>query len=85
LQRHAVKTISAICRPGVNTDAGNLVLFKVVGAKVFNHGGIITQWPRFVHAVDPRVQEADATKHWLTAWKHMAIFDPWVNTENGNR
>ena len=77
--RHARKTIEGKCRGTVDAKPGSLILFKVVRSRLFNHGGIITQWPYMVHAVKPCVEEADATKHQMTGFTEMAIFDPWGN------
>ena len=41
---------------------GNLVLAKVCGSKLFNHAGIITAWPRVVHAAPEFVNEVDAAQ-----------------------
>ena len=77
LMRHARKTAETICRLGVEAAPGSLVLFRVARSKVFNHGGIVTAWPRMVHASSSGVAEQSAADHWLTGHREMAIFDPW--------
>ncbi len=77
LMRHARKTLSGIARPGIGALPGTLALFRVVGSPVFNHGSVVTNWPLAVHAVHPKVEEADMTKHWLTAYREVEFFDPW--------
>jgi cell wall-associated NlpC family hydrolase len=78
LMRHAPKVLDTICRFGsIDAKPGSLVLFRVVGSKLFNHGGIVIEWPMIIHAVDPKVKEANATTHWLTGRREMCIFDPW--------
>jgi cell wall-associated NlpC family hydrolase len=79
LMRHAPKVLDTVCLGIVAAKPGSLALFRVVGSKLFNHGGIITQWPRMIHAVYPRVTESIASTHWLTAHREMKIFDPWSN------
>jgi cell wall-associated NlpC family hydrolase len=77
IMRHAHKTLESVCRGGIEAKPGCLVLFKVVRSKLFNHGGIVTQWPMIVHAVDPCVREHNAINHYMTGHTEMAIFDPW--------
>ncbi len=77
LMRLARKTLEGIARPGLNAAPGSLALFRVAGSPVFNHGAIVTKWPFAVHAVYPKVEESDMSKHCLTAYKEVAFFDPW--------
>jgi cell wall-associated NlpC family hydrolase len=78
LRKFAPLKWKGICR-GHDIPAlpGDLVLFKVVSSTLYNHGAIVTQWPRCIHAVHPRVAEMRATLHPMTAFTEMAIFDPW--------
>lgn len=77
LLRFAHKTAEAVSFPTLEAKPGNIVLTRAVRSRVFNHGGIVVKWPRIVHAVDPAVQECDATSHCL--WSHQAVvvFDPF--------
>lgn len=77
LIRHAQKTVETVCMGVVDAKPGSLVLFRVAGSRLFNHGGIVTQWPFMIHAVDPRVREDNATTYYMTGHMHMAVFDPW--------
>lgn len=77
LMRSAPRVLEASCIGTVDAKPGSLALFKVVGSRVFNHGGIITKWPFMVHAADPCVKEINAVSHWLTARREVSIFDPW--------
>lgn len=81
LMRHAPKVLKTICRGRVNAEPGSLALFRVVGSKLFNHGGIVTKWPMMIHAEDPKVKEVNASTHWLTAHREVVIFDPWSKSE----
>jgi cell wall-associated NlpC family hydrolase len=78
LIRHARKALEGVCR-GAASEArpGCLVLFKSARSPLYNHGGIITDWPKIIHAVDPCVVESNATQHYLTSFAEMCIFDPW--------
>ncbi len=78
LMRHARKALEGVCR-GSSSEArpGCLVLFKTVRSPLYNHGGIVVNWPQIIHAVDPFVIESDATRHYLTSFTEMKIFDPW--------
>lgn len=77
LIRQARKVIEGHCRGTVDALPGSLIIFKVAGSRVFNHGGIIVRWPRIIHAVDPVVTENDATAHYMTAQTEMLVFDLW--------
>ncbi len=79
LLHHAKKTLETVARPGVKASPGSIALFRVAGSHVFNHGAIVAQWPKVIHAVHPAVEETDATSHWLTSYQQVAIFDPWSN------
>jgi hypothetical protein len=37
--------------PDPESAAANLVLARVSGSLVFNHGGVVTEWPMLVHSV----------------------------------
>jgi cell wall-associated NlpC family hydrolase len=80
--RYAHRVAEALCYPCLKAKPGNLVLTRAVGSRVYNHGGIVVQWPRIVHALDPCVEEADATTHRL--WDHqvMTVLDAF--TKRGN-
>lgn len=77
LIRHAPKTLDTICRGGIAAEPGTLALFRCVGSRLFNHGGIVTKWPMMIHAMADGVKESNATQHFLTSHMEMSIFDPW--------
>lgn len=81
LMRAAPKVLDSICRMNVKAQPGSLALFRVVNSKLFNHGGIITKWPFMLHAHNGGVREINASTHWLTAHRQVAIFDPWSKSE----
>jgi NlpC/P60 family putative phage cell wall peptidase len=78
LMRHAAKTLETVARGSQSAKPGDLVLFRVAGSRVFNHGGIVTQWPKMIHAVMPQVRTTDATLHPMTSHTEMVIFDPFA-------
>jgi len=77
LLRHARLVAETVCRRGVTAQPGSLALFRVVGSKVYNHGAIITEWPRGIHATADKVREVNLADDRLTAYRSMDIFDPW--------
>ena len=79
LVRHARVVAESVCRPGVRQALpGCLVLFRVARSRIFNHGAIVTSWPMGVHAYSDRVYESDLSKHRLTAYRELEIFDPFT-------
>jgi cell wall-associated NlpC family hydrolase len=77
LIRYAHKVLEGRCRGTVEVEPGSLILFRVVGSKYFNHGGILTHWPFMVHAEYPVVKERNCVTHHLTGFTEFAVFDPW--------
>ena len=74
-----------ICRPGEKPDPGFIVLFRSVNSERFNHGAIVTSWPRGIHACDGNVREGNLAAHRLTAYRSMDVFDPFVKIEDDPR
>lgn len=74
--RHAFKVVEGTCRYTFTTRAGCICMLKTAGSRVYNHGFIVTDWPNVVHAVPPRVEETDASRHPMIAYQHIAVFDP---------
>lgn len=77
LMRHARLVAETICRGTPDAAPGNIVLFRTVGSKRFNHGAIVTKWPFGMHTVHPKTIESNLTSHPLTGHHEMAIFDPF--------
>lgn len=76
--RYANRIAQTICRGGpMQFEAGNAVLACVAGAGLYNHGAIITRWPRAVEAVQPRVREIDVTRDPLWMGRSITVFDPF--------
>ncbi len=83
LLRHARLTAETVCRGAAQAEPGDLVLFRVAGSRVFNHGAIVTAWPRGVHAESDGVREADLVRHPLTSFATMEIFSPFGGQDAG--
>ena len=84
LVRFGFDAALTLCRADAQAQPGDLALFKVVGSKVFNHGAIVTAWPRGVHAGADGVHEITLTTHKLTASRPMEVFDPFAKMEPGS-
>lgn len=78
LTRLASLTAEFVCRVDAPAKSGDLVIFRAVRSKVFNHGAIVTGWPHGVHACPDGVREVNLTAHRLTAFKPMDVFDPFA-------
>jgi cell wall-associated NlpC family hydrolase len=78
LASHARRVAEAVARPGVAAaKPGCLALFRVARSKRFNHGAIVTEWPMGIHAYGDKVYESDLSRHRLTAYSAMELFDPF--------
>lgn len=75
VMRFAKKVSEGICYRDTPIKDGCFLLSKAANSRFYNHGGIVIQWPRLVHAVDPKVEECDATVHPLWALREIAVFD----------
>lgn len=82
LTRLAALTSEFICRVDAKALPGDLVIFRAVNSKVFNHGAIVTSWPHGVHACADGVRESNLATHRLTAFKPMDVFDPFAKIES---
>jgi len=75
VMRNTEKVLEGVAYKTTVIRPGCLILTRTPSAKFFNHGAIVTDWPKIVHAVTPQVEEVDATKHWLWAYRPIAAFD----------
>ena len=81
LMRYATKTFEGVGYAKTAVKAGNVLVVRAAGtqSKVFNHGAIVTSWPKALHAVNEGVQEFDVTSHPMWSFQPIAVFDPWEN------
>jgi cell wall-associated NlpC family hydrolase len=77
LMKYAAKTVEGVAFGTPAAQPGDLVLFRVARSRVFNHGAIVTNWPKAIHAAGAKVSETDVTQNPLTTHMEMAIFNPW--------
>jgi cell wall-associated NlpC family hydrolase len=75
LLRNAKKVVEAISYATMLAMPGDLVLTRHdKSARVYNHGGIVVKWPRVIHAVNPKVEEVDASTHWMWSNRIVVVF-----------
>lgn len=82
LSRYATCTWRGRCIGTPPAQRGDLAIFRcnlVTGPSPrFNHGCIITEWPRALHCFTKKgVLECRPAALWLTAGTEMAIFNPF--------
>jgi cell wall-associated NlpC family hydrolase len=70
-----------LCRSDSTAQPGDIVLFRVVNSKIFNHGAIVTSWPRGIHAAATGVREVNLVTTQLTGFRPMEVFDPFAKME----
>lgn len=80
--RHAHKVAEGISYPTLDAKPGTIVITRAVGSKVVNHGGIVVKWPMIVHAVDPEVEETNASTNPLWAFQEVTVLDPVAKVES---
>lgn len=79
LMRFAVKLVQSRCYRALDLKPGSFVLTKtrVVKSDRWNHGGVVTQWPRVVHAISEGVTEVDASRDPFWQRQEVVAFDVW--------
>jgi cell wall-associated NlpC family hydrolase len=77
LSKYATCTWEGRCLGTPPALPGDIAIFRVAGSKVYNHGAILLDWPRAMHAFDVGVRESRPALHPLTSHRAMAIFNPW--------
>jgi cell wall-associated NlpC family hydrolase len=75
--RNARKILEGISYPTLKALPGCIVLTKLYGSRVEDHGGIVVDWPMIIHAVPPKITKTDASQHWIWANKTVEVFDPF--------
>lgn len=83
VMRHATRIVETHAKLITAADPGNLILAKVSGSRVYNHGAIVTRWPRAVHAQIPNVQEVNVRTNPLFASAAIVLLDPWRRPDVG--
>src|SRR4029077_18614456 len=76
--RNAAKVTEAISYPTLLARPGDLALTHSSNSKLYNHAGIVLQWPRVIHAIAPCVAVCNATAHELWAFRTVTVFDPFM-------
>ena len=77
--RHAREMVQHFCSATEMTSPGNIVLVNAASShgSIDIHGGIISAWPKVIHAFPPCVMEADARYHPAFAGGRLEFFSPW--------
>ena len=81
--RHARHVLTAISYRTLEALPGSIAVTRHDhAAKRWNHGGIVTEWPRVIHAVGGHgVREVDATNDDMWNFREICIFDAWAKLE----
>ena len=75
LMKFATNILETRCYPSTLASPGSIVLTKAFGlSKRWNHGGIVTKWPKVVHAVSPAVCVVDASRDPMWAFQEIGIY-----------
>lgn len=77
LSKYAACVWQGRCLGTPPAQPGDIALYRVARSKRFNHGGIVLDWPKALHAYDRGVSETRPGMHPLTARMEMALFSPW--------
>jgi cell wall-associated NlpC family hydrolase len=77
LAKYATCTWEGRCIGTPPAKPGDIAIYRVVGSRLYNHGSIITLWPKAIHAFEKGVFETRPAIHPLTTHKDMAIFSPF--------
>jgi cell wall-associated NlpC family hydrolase len=75
VMRHTRKVLEGIAYRTTVIRPGSLILTCTANSTRFNHSGIVTAWPRIVHATSPCVSETNAVAHHLWSYRPIELFD----------
>ena len=78
IMRHAIWVMSTVCRRSSSIQPGCVILQRAAGSRVFNHGGVVTEWPHGIHCLYGGVVEVDVAKDPIWLCKPIEVFDPIV-------
>jgi cell wall-associated NlpC family hydrolase len=79
LMRNTVLLAEAVAHRRLDAaQPGDIVLVRTVKSRVFSHGGIVTEWPRVIHAISPVVEEINAATHPLWSAQRVRLYHPWA-------
>lgn len=76
LSRYALRLGDRVSYREPKIFPGNIVLMQTFNSHRRNHSGIVTQWPKIVHAVYSGVAEVDASRDAMWGNKQITVFDP---------
>ena len=79
--RFATKIAELAPYKNADIKPATVILARLAGSKVYNHGALVTKWPRAIHAIQPCVAEIDVTRNEYWIGKRIAVFDPWRKQE----
>lgn len=80
LMRHSRLIAETTCYRTTRAEPGNVVATRAGQSHRYNHAGIIICWPMIIHAVEPLVEQVNASTHPMWAFREIAILDPWIET-----
>jgi cell wall-associated NlpC family hydrolase len=83
--RYGQKMLETVGYPTFHAQPGDVVIARAAGSRVYNHGGIVTDWPHAIHAKVPMVCETTITRDCI--WSHcdLAWFDVASRVEEAER
>lgn len=74
--RHSKKLLTGFTNHAIRPLPGSVVLVRTPSGRVSDHGGIVTGWPRLIHAVPDAVEETSAGWHFLWGSRLVEAYDP---------
>lgn len=78
LLRHSHQIAETVARRSTDALPGCVILQRAAKSRVYNHGAVVTEWPRIIHCLREGVVEVDATSDPMWSCKAMGIFDPFA-------
>jgi cell wall-associated NlpC family hydrolase len=76
--RHAYKLVEGVCHRTLDAAPGNIIMTRVAGSRIYNHGAIVTKWPFVVHARRPEVVETNVSRDPMWSHQLVVVYDPWL-------
>jgi cell wall-associated NlpC family hydrolase len=77
LMRYATNIFEGVAYTSTEVLPGTILVQRMAGSRVYNHGAIVTAWPLIVHCLSPCVEEVNASRDPTWSYQTVAAFDPW--------
>ena len=77
LFRHCGGMLKSLTYVSSKLAPGNIITMRTANSKIFNHGAIVSSWPKIIHCIYEGVVEMDASRDPMWSYQEIQVFDPF--------